>query len=238
MARPGVGGQDMRHRLAIVIGAGLFGAFVVFGSVQGRAQQADSAEVTFWNSIKDSKSAAEYKAYLSRFPNGTFADLAKLRVKTLEAPAIPAPVAAAPAAKLPSAGASVAPAPQAAVAAPPPPAAPKWGAIAFAANGANAGQWNHSTKALAEEAAVAGCRRVSNSASCDVASTFGPACIALAFYRGQRNGKNYAGTYWASRGSLAEATTKALDMCRERSPVPSTCGIRTFICADGSHKKA
>ena len=45
--------------------------------------QAESAEVTFWNSIKDSKNAAEYQAYLQAFPNGVFAPLARLRVQQL-----------------------------------------------------------------------------------------------------------------------------------------------------------
>jgi carboxyl-terminal processing protease len=40
-------------------------------------------ETTFWNSIKDSKSAADYQAYLSQYPNGTFAGLAKNRLADL-----------------------------------------------------------------------------------------------------------------------------------------------------------
>jgi hypothetical protein len=63
-----------------------------------RAQAPDpAAEITFWNSIKDSKSPAEIKAYLDRYPTGTFSELAKIRLKALEAPAA-APVTAAPAA--------------------------------------------------------------------------------------------------------------------------------------------
>ncbi|MGE3642327.1 MAG: DUF4189 domain-containing protein [Beijerinckiaceae bacterium] len=56
------------------------------------------AEITFWTSIKDSKNAEEYKAYLEAFPNGLFAALARLRIKQLaSAPAAPsAPPAAAP----------------------------------------------------------------------------------------------------------------------------------------------
>ncbi len=66
------------------------------------AQPADAAaEIAFWTSVKDSRSPAEIKAYLDKFPNGTFADLAKLRIKALEQPAaaatppkVTAPVAA------------------------------------------------------------------------------------------------------------------------------------------------
>src|SRR5689334_13641413 len=58
--------------------------------------QADS-ELDFWNAIKDSRKAEDYQAYLDKYPNGNFADLAKLRVKKY-APVEPVPAAAAPAA--------------------------------------------------------------------------------------------------------------------------------------------
>jgi hypothetical protein len=50
-------------------------------------------EFDFWNSIKDSKKAEDYQAYLDKYPNGDFADLAKLRMKKYAAaPAsMPAP---------------------------------------------------------------------------------------------------------------------------------------------------
>jgi len=66
------------------------------------AQAADpNAELADWNAIKDSKSASDYQNYLTKYPNGTFADLAKLRVKQYApaaAPAATASPAAAPAA--------------------------------------------------------------------------------------------------------------------------------------------
>ncbi len=42
------------------------------------------AEIAFWNSIKDTKEASEFEAYLKAFPNGQFAALAKLRLKKLK----------------------------------------------------------------------------------------------------------------------------------------------------------
>jgi Flp pilus assembly protein TadD len=39
------------------------------------------AELDFWTSIKDSEKAADYQAYLDKYPDGDFADLAKLRIK-------------------------------------------------------------------------------------------------------------------------------------------------------------
>jgi len=51
------------------------------------------SELAFWNAIKDSKKAEDYQAYLDKYPNGSFADLAKLRMKKYAAaPAPPAPV--------------------------------------------------------------------------------------------------------------------------------------------------
>ena len=40
-------------------------------------------ELTFWNSIKESKDPAEFEAYLEKFPEGAFAGLAEARHKAL-----------------------------------------------------------------------------------------------------------------------------------------------------------
>ena len=45
--------------------------------------QADAAEITFWNSVKDTSNPEELKAYLDSYPNGIFAPLAKIRLRTL-----------------------------------------------------------------------------------------------------------------------------------------------------------
>jgi hypothetical protein len=42
-------------------------------------------ETVFWDSIKNSKNAEDYRAYLKRYPNGVFADLAKSRLAPFEA---------------------------------------------------------------------------------------------------------------------------------------------------------
>jgi adenylate cyclase len=48
-------------------------------------------ELTFWESIKDSREPAEFAAYLERYPAGTFAALAETRRQTLlEEAAVPA----------------------------------------------------------------------------------------------------------------------------------------------------
>ncbi len=45
---------------------------------------APEQETVFWQSIQNSKSAADFKAYLERYPNGTFAALAKIRLAEIE----------------------------------------------------------------------------------------------------------------------------------------------------------
>ncbi|MDP1613795.1 MAG: SUMF1/EgtB/PvdO family nonheme iron enzyme [Sulfuritalea sp.] len=59
-------------------------------------------ELTFWNSVKDSRDAGEIKLYLEKYPRGQFAGLARGRVKSLEA--VPVAPAAAPAPAAPTAG--------------------------------------------------------------------------------------------------------------------------------------
>jgi hypothetical protein len=48
------------------------------------AQTEISTEITFWNSVKDSRNPAEIVAYLHKYPNGTFAPLARIRLESLK----------------------------------------------------------------------------------------------------------------------------------------------------------
>ena len=57
--------------------------------------QADG-DIVFWQSIQNSKNAADYKAYLQKYPSGTFAELAKLRIAEIEKAAAVTPPAPAP----------------------------------------------------------------------------------------------------------------------------------------------
>lgn len=43
-------------------------------------------EVVFWESIKDSTDTAEFEAYLKKYPDGTFGDLAKAKIAKLRSP--------------------------------------------------------------------------------------------------------------------------------------------------------
>ncbi len=48
------------------------------------ADRSADSENLFWQSIRDSRNAADYKAYLAKYPNGTFAELAKIRLAEIE----------------------------------------------------------------------------------------------------------------------------------------------------------
>jgi len=43
-----------------------------------------AVELAYWNSIKDSKDAEDYKAYLAKYPNGQFEDIAKRRLEAID----------------------------------------------------------------------------------------------------------------------------------------------------------
>lgn len=47
------------------------------------ASDAGAYELTYWNSVKDARNPAEIKAYLDKYPNGAFAELAQLKYKEL-----------------------------------------------------------------------------------------------------------------------------------------------------------
>jgi hypothetical protein len=46
--------------------------------------QNNTAELALWESVKDSTKAEDYKAYLEKYPDGTFSTLAKNRIYNLE----------------------------------------------------------------------------------------------------------------------------------------------------------
>src|SRR5258707_697794 len=45
---------------------------------------ADSLEMTYWNAIKDSRNPSDFRAYVNKFPNGLFVEIANGRVAMLE----------------------------------------------------------------------------------------------------------------------------------------------------------
>ena len=53
----------------------------------GNAGGADSPEMLYWNAIKDSQSPSDFRAYVTKFPQGLFVELANNRISSLEAKA-------------------------------------------------------------------------------------------------------------------------------------------------------
>ncbi len=45
---------------------------------------ADSLEMTYWNAIKDSRNPSDFRAYVNKFPNGLFVEIANGRVAMME----------------------------------------------------------------------------------------------------------------------------------------------------------
>jgi uncharacterized caspase-like protein len=83
----------------------LVGSFYFSGSNDGATVSLPANEVKFdplafelsyWETIKNSTNADDFKAYLEKYPSGQFASLAKNRITTLEAPAKPAESRTAP----------------------------------------------------------------------------------------------------------------------------------------------
>ena len=80
---------------------------------------AGAAEITFWNTIKDSQDPRDFQAYIENYPNGTFNKLARIRISNLPDPAAKTRAATVP---TPATTTSTPPAPAPAPAAVPAPA--------------------------------------------------------------------------------------------------------------------
>lgn len=67
----------------------LIGACLGGGAAAGvlPKDSAETYELSFWESIKDSRHAGDYEAYLQAYPKGRFAGLARARIDRLKSPA-------------------------------------------------------------------------------------------------------------------------------------------------------
>jgi uncharacterized caspase-like protein len=65
----------------------LTGRGFVFKEVDANqpGESARDVEIAFWNSVKDQRNVALLDAYLKRYPNGSFAEIAKLLIDSVEA---------------------------------------------------------------------------------------------------------------------------------------------------------
>jgi tetratricopeptide (TPR) repeat protein len=53
----------------------------------GNSSSGDSPEMMYWNAIKDSQNPSDFRAYVTKFPQGLFLELANNRISSLEAKA-------------------------------------------------------------------------------------------------------------------------------------------------------
>lgn len=86
--------QATRDRQMVWESSATPGEFVI-NSVRKPARAADSLEQGFWDTIKSSDSAADFKAYLDSYPDGPFAAAARARLQQIEGgsqPKLAAPV--------------------------------------------------------------------------------------------------------------------------------------------------
>jgi len=67
------------------------GQFFFVPPVQAPPPASDSGEQLYWQSVGSSNSVAELSSYLQRYPNGTFADLARVRIASLQSTKPPPP---------------------------------------------------------------------------------------------------------------------------------------------------
>ena len=65
------------------IGAVCLG-LVLLAVAPGRVSAQDPTEIAFWSMVKESKKAADIKAYLEAYPRGTYAEAARQRLSELE----------------------------------------------------------------------------------------------------------------------------------------------------------
>lgn len=104
MRTPGVGVEEIFKRVRISVrektqgrqtpweSSSLTGDFFFLSgkgapkSVEAAGPSVDSAavELSFWDSVKNSSDPEDFNAYLERYPNGTFASLAKRRIQAVQ----------------------------------------------------------------------------------------------------------------------------------------------------------
>ena len=98
--RPSVAGQPtFRPREQPGAVAALVPASAALSAVSTAQQQPSTAasaelEALFWQSIANSTNPAEFEAYLRRFPNGMFSELAQIRLEALRSPVNDPPASA------------------------------------------------------------------------------------------------------------------------------------------------
>ncbi len=111
-----------------------------------------------------------------------------------------------------------------------------WGGVAYNARGGSSSVWLRASRQDVETTTMNGCRKL-NGGNCSTVTAVNSGCIAVGFASGVVGSTQHTGAYASVRPTQAQAIEHALSECRRLSKVPNNCGVRTTLCADGSHKK-
>ena len=84
LRRVRIGVAQATRNQQIAVGIVVIADLVINEPRASQPRSADPLEVGFWNTIKGSESAADFKAYLDSYPNGSFAALARARLQQIE----------------------------------------------------------------------------------------------------------------------------------------------------------
>lgn len=107
--------------------------------------------------------------------------------------------------------------------------APKYGAIAFTADGSYSAVWKRRTKSEAEAQARADCTKLKRG-ECQVVGFRQELCAAIATFR---TSKDLKVTYAGGGVTKADAKRAALERCNADDRARRTCQVRTVVCGDG-----
>jgi hypothetical protein len=109
---------------------------------------------------------------------------------------------------------------------------PKFGAIAFTADGSFSAVWKRATKSEAEAKVLADCATLERG-ECQVVGFRQELCVAIASFR---NSKDLKVTYAGGGVTRADARRSALERCNGDGRARHTCQIRTVVCGDGRER--
>jgi serine/threonine-protein kinase len=176
------------------------------GAATPPRSQSDEAERA-WSSAKDTTSIAVLEAFIARFKDSFYAELARARIEELKKQqvAVAPPARSQPPPQAPTSPAAL-------------PPGDKFGAIAYSpSTTAHGWAFDFGSQSEAEAAALTNCRQ--HASDCIIPIWFRNACGALAV------GPSGYGSGWGVDRGTAEGY--AMQTCRKYS---KNCGIRRWVC--------
>ncbi len=106
---------------------------------------------------------------------------------------------------------------------------PKFGALAFTADGSFTAVWKQDSKDVAVAKVEADCKRMGRGA-CQVVGFRQELCAAIASFR---TAKDLTATYAGGGVTRADARRSALERCNGDDRAGRRCQVRTVVCGDG-----